>query len=118
MIERLKTLLQSDTNVQFAYLFGSYAKEAADEQSDIDIAVYLLDTTLDKQLDLIYTLQKAVDKQIDIVVLNEVKNLYLLESILREGILLKDSSERPMFEVESNLAILDFKAFRRYIDAA
>jgi len=118
MIETLKTLLQADTNVQFAYLFGSYAKEKAQEESDVDIAVYLSDTTLDKQLDLIHTLQKAVEKKIDLVVLNDVKNLYLLESILKEGMLLKDSPDRPMFEVESNLAILDFKAFRRYIDAA
>jgi len=118
MIETLQTLLQSDANVQFGYLFGSYAKEEAYEQSDVDIAVYLTDTTLDKQLELIQTLQKAVGKKIDIVVLNDVKNLYLLESILREGMLLKDSPERPMFEVKSNLAILDFKAFRRYIDAA
>ena len=117
MIETLKTLLQADANVQFAYLFGSYAKEEAREESDVNIAVYLLDRRLEKQLELMHTLQKAVGKKIDIVVLNDVKNLYLLESILKEGILLKDSPDRPMFEVESNLAILDFKAFRRYIEA-
>jgi len=55
---------------------------------------------------------------VDLVVLNDVKNMFLLEAILKDGIVLKDAEERAFFEVEKNHAIIDFKNFKRYIDAA
>ncbi len=44
--------------------------------------------------------------------------MYLLEAIITKGIVLKDADERALFEVEKNHAIIDFKNFKRYIDAA
>jgi predicted nucleotidyltransferase len=35
--------LQSQSDLQFAYLFGSFAKEKITPLSDVDIAVYLSD---------------------------------------------------------------------------
>ena len=118
MIDRLKHILADDENVIFAYLFGSHARGDANSRSDVDVAVYLRDTSLDGQLKLHHHLQKKLGQKVDLLVLNEAKNIYLLESVLKEGFLLKDAPERPEFEVDTNLAILDFKAFRRYIDAA
>ncbi|CAA6817947.1 MAG: Unknown protein [uncultured Sulfurovum sp.] len=118
MKNKIKSFLSSQDEVQFAYLFGSYAKGDHTNKSDVDIAVYLRDTSLDSRLEVHHALEVLLKKKVDLVVLNDVKNMYLLEAILRDGILLKDADERAFFEVEKNHAIIDFKNFKRYIDAA
>jgi hypothetical protein len=50
--------------------------------------------------------------------LNDTKNLYLLEAILRDGIVLKDNEMRFDFEITRQHDILDFKAVRVLIDVA
>jgi len=80
--------LVSDENIQFAYLFGSYADDTFTDKSDIDIAVYLDDYSFDVQLSLYHVLEKVLHKDVDLVCLNEVRNIYLLENILND----------PMFE--------------------
>jgi len=114
----ISEILNQHSTVQFAYLFGSYAKGTQNDSSDVDIAVYLSDTSLDARLSLHHALEKGVKKEIDLLVLNEVKNIYLLESILGKGLVLKEHSDRAYFEVQKNHEIIDFKNFRRYIDAA
>ena len=42
-IDKLKEILLSLKEVKFAYLFGSYAKQTQNLESDIDIAVYIKD---------------------------------------------------------------------------
>ncbi len=116
MLDIIKDILNKDDNVVFGYLFGSYAKGNESERSDIDIAVYLKDTEFDKILTLHHNLQKVLKKEVDMVILNSAKNIYLLESIIKDGIRVKESSTQDIFEVDTNLAILDFKAFREYID--
>ena len=118
MKSKLSNILAPNDTVLFAYLFGSYAEGTQREESDVDIAVYLSDTSLDARLSLHHMLEKELDKEVDLVVLNDVKNIYLLEAILRKGILLKEHETRAFFEVEKNHEIIDFKQFRRYIDAA
>ena len=118
MIDTLKRILADDENVIFAYLFGSRARGDESSRSDVDVAVYLREMSLDKRLKLHHALQKELKREVDLLVLNETRNIYLLESVLNEGILIKDAPMRPEFEVDTHLAILDFKAFRRYIDAA
>jgi predicted nucleotidyltransferase len=114
----LSDILDRYRNVQFAYLFGSYADGTQNESSDVDIAVYAEDTSLDSRLALHHELQKALRKDIDLVVLNDVKNIYLLEAILDQGIVLKEHEDRAYYEVMKQHEIIDFKNFRRYIDAA
>ena len=104
--------------VVFGYLFGSYARDEAGVNSDVDIALYLKSTDLDTQLQVNYELSKLLKKDVDLVVLNSVKNIYLLENILNDGIVIKDDNKRFDFEVRSHHDILDYKAFRKYIDAA
>ena len=114
----IEPILSVQDAVLFAYLFGSYARDEQGENSDVDVAVYLKDTSLDSRLEVHHALEAALKKDVDLVLLNNVRNIYLLESILKEGIVIKDANERPLFEVEKNLAIIDFKNFKRYIDAA
>jgi len=53
-----------------------------------------------------------------LICLFSVKNIYLLEDILTNGKVIKDSKERLYFEYIKEHQILDYKAFRSYIDAA
>ncbi len=118
MKRKLIGLLNKDKNVEFAYLFGSYADGTYTQKSDVDIALFLKDTSLDAKLALHHQLQKALRKEVDLVILNSVKNIYLIESILKSNILLKDHPDRPFFELKKHHEVLDFKIFRKYIDAA
>ncbi len=118
MKNKIKSLLEAQDNVLFGYLFGSYARGEQTEKSDVDIAVYLSDTSLDERLNLHYLLELSLKKNVDLLLLNDIKNIYLLESVLKEGTLVKEHKNRAFFEVEKNLHIIDFKNFKRYIDAA
>lgn len=118
MKNQIKSFLSSQDVVEFSYLFGSYARGDYTQKSDVDIAVYLTNTTLDTRLEVHHALEVLLQREVDLVVLNDVKNMFLLEAILKEGIVMKDAEERAFFEVEKNHAIIDFKNFKRYIDAA
>ena len=118
MISTIKNYLANNNSVLFGYLFGSYAKNEQTLKSDVDIALYLKDTSLDSKLQLNYELSKLLKKDVDLIVLNEIKNIYLLEDILTNGKVIKDSDKRIDFELLKEHQILDYKAFRRYIDAA
>ena len=118
MKTKISKILYAYDTVLFAYLFGSYANGTHREDSDIDVAVYMDEASLDMQLSLHHELEKRLKKDVDLVILNEVRNIYLLEAILCEGIVLKEHEKRDMFEVRKNHEIIDFKNFKRYIDAA
>ncbi len=118
MKNKIAQILQKADNVVFAYLFGSYAKGGEREESDVDIALFLRDDSLDRELDLIQELQKNIDKEIDMVVLNRTKNMYLIDAILHEGIVLKDDPQRLEYEVHKEHEIIDYKYFKSLIDAA
>ncbi len=118
MKNKLSEALQAMDNVRFAYLFGSYADDSYDENSDVDVAVYLDVYDLESRLAVHHTLAKATGREVDMVCLNDTKNLYLLERILHDSLLLKDSEERAEYEVKTQHAIIDFKNFKRSIHAA
>jgi len=117
-VYQLKDKLLDSSNVLFAYLFGSYSQNKETSLSDIDIAVYLDNSTLDERLQLTYELSRFLKKDVDLVVLNEIKNIYLMDSIFKDGIVLKDNDKRFDFEILKQHDILDFKEFRRVMDAA
>jgi len=118
MKTKISQILDTHDSVKFAYLFGSYANGTQRETSDVDIAVYMTDLSLDNRLSLHHELEKSLKKSVDLIVLNEVKNVYLLEAVLTKGIVLKEDEYRAIFEVQKNHEIIDFKNFKRYIDAA
>ena len=118
MKNTLAALLADRDNVQFAYLFGSYADGTSRDTSDVDLAVYLVDDSLDAQLDLHHFLEKHLHISVDLVCLNTVKNVYLLESILANGIVVKNHKDRDYYEVQKQHEIIDYKHFKRYFDAA
>lgn len=117
MIATLKSFLSEQENVKFAYLFGSQVDGSAHAFSDVDIAVYYENDSLDNQLELNHQLHKLLDKEIDTVNLNTAKNMHLLENILLANRCVKYHEAMDMFEINVWHAIEDFKAFNRAINA-
>ena len=118
MEEKIASLLSEMEEVEFGYLFGSYAKGEATSRSDVDLALFLNNDDLDTRLSVAKVLGKALQKEIDLTVLNDLKNLYLLEKILEEGKVVKKSDKQDLYEVRKRHEILDYKHFKKMIDAA
>ena len=110
--------LQSDTNVEFAYLFGSFTDGSFNDRSDVDLALYLKKVDFDTQLKISFDLSKVLKRDVDLVVLNKAKNLYLLDDIIQKGIVIKDSDKRVDFELRKHHQFLDFVEFKKRIYVA
>ncbi len=121
-INTLKTILNTFEELEFAYLFGSYATDKADECSDIDIAIFVKQgyNLFDTKLSIHHKLEISLNKEVDVVVLNSIKNFDLLNDIFEDGVVLKDSEDdfRVMFELKKEHEILDYKEFKRMLDVA
>lgn len=111
----LEALLTSETNVGFAYLFGSLAKGRAGPASDVDLAVHLkADATpsrrFDRKLELEARAERALGRTVQIVVLNDAP-LELRFNVLAHGLLIsaRDDAARRRFYVDTG---------RRYYDMA
>jgi len=118
--------LESNSEVLFAYLFGSLAKAKPKPLSDVDIAVYLNSGThivesklaiLGKLIDILQT------DEVDLVVLNNA-DLPLVINILKNKKLIVDKSQfsRHIFESLMMRKYFDFSVFesaqlkRRYLN--
>ena len=118
----IKKLLSQMDEVQFAYLFGSYARGDYGQGSDIDIAVYLKKqyNDFDTKLKIHHKLEISLQRDIDLIILNSVKNFNLLENIFNDGIIIKDSQDdfRIMYELKKEHEIKDYKEFKRLLNVA
>jgi predicted nucleotidyltransferase len=125
-VETIIKVLAEESDVLFAFLFGSYAKGTQDDKSDIDIAVYLKDEGLLERVPLYPSklaikIENALDekKTVDIRILNG-STLRFKSQVLRYGKLLhsKDEKKRIEFETYSLLQYYDFKPHLEMYDAA
>lgn len=93
-IKKITTDVFTTHDVTYAYLFGSYARGEAREDSDIDI---LIETTL-TGLDfygLVETLRTQLKKKVDLLDLKQLgNNLPLTSVILSEGIKIYESRKK------------------------
>jgi predicted nucleotidyltransferase len=78
IIDRLYKYFCENQQILFAYLFGSYADDTANDLSDIDVAVYydkskyrMLES--EQYLSMKMELEGLLKKDVDIIVLNEAK---------------------------------------------
>ena len=99
ILNNLKEYLLFNKEIIFAYLFGSYVNDTHHPNSDVDIAIYLKDDILDTFLQINYEISKLLKKDADIIVLNKARNIYLLENIINNSIILKDAPKRVDFEL-------------------
>ncbi|BBO19079.1 nucleotidyltransferase [Candidatus Brocadia pituitae] len=104
-IQRLKEILSKQSSISFAYLFGSRAKEYANQQSDWDIAVYfsepLENLGLWPAFELEAKLSRAVGSTVQIAVLNNHLPPVFGFKIVSEGILLLDKNADMRMDFEN-----------------
>ncbi|MDP3104628.1 MAG: nucleotidyltransferase domain-containing protein [Candidatus Methanoperedens sp.] len=125
-MENIIKVLAEESDILFAFLFGSYAKGTQDDKSDIDIAVYFKDESI-LERDPLYPsrlaikIEKVLDKKktVDVRILNG-STLRFRSQVLRFGKLLhsKDEKKRIEFETSSLLQYYDFKPHLEMYDAA
>jgi predicted nucleotidyltransferase len=86
LIEKLKTFLENDPNIIFAFIFGSGARGKQKKGSDIDIGIYFAQPP--EGLDLlgfINILSEMAGKDVDIVVLNNA-SAFLRHQVMKNKI--------------------------------
>jgi uncharacterized protein len=118
----IKSILELDNNVVFAFLFGSTARNDVHYGSDIDIAIYFNeDQTLQAIGNLNLILEEAVNYKTDLVELNNLdkNNPILAYSIVSEGIIIinKDTNLFNRYKRSVLLHYLDFKPTNDLINA-
>ena len=73
-------------DVNFCYLFGSYAKEKAKPTSDVDLLISVNVKGL-KFYGLVEEIRTALHKKVDVLDINQLKNnMELIQEILKDGI--------------------------------
>lgn len=114
-MQRLKDFLEEKSEIQFAYLFGSYAKGKETKLSDIDVAVYLskFSDLFSCRMRLMEEVSREMGKHsIDLIVLND-SPLILQYEIIRHGKILKDNKpQRINFETRIIRNYLDTEPLR------
>lgn len=76
----------TDFDIEYCYLFGSYAKGKAAENSDVDL---LISTSISgiKFYDLVESLREGLQKKVDVLNREQLKdNMDLVNEILKDGI--------------------------------
>lgn len=88
-VDAIKQICQSifaECNVEFAYLFGSYAKGLATETSDVDILVSMPINGL-MFYELVETLRENLKKKVDLLDVAQLNNNpQLVQEILKDGV--------------------------------
>ena len=112
-VGQLIEVLQKQSSVIFAYLFGSKVTGHANERSDWDIAVYFREP-LEKvgrwpAFELEAELSRAVGATVQVIVLNTPLSPVLGFEIVRDGLVLVDREENFRMEFEN-------RALRHYHD--
>ena len=88
-LERIKNVIHSvlkNYEIEYCYLFGSYAKNSANEKSDVDLLISTKISGLEF-FGLVEELRNTLKKKIDLLTLDQLKdNQALLNEILKDGI--------------------------------
>ena len=120
VIEKITVFLEKEEVVLFAYIYGSFCEE--DGFNDIDVAVYVDETTVKKEAFFDYQLGLAVRLErelkrypVDCRALN-IAPLSFRFSVITRGDLLysNNEKERVSFEVMTRSLYLDFKPHAQF----
>ncbi|MCI8396313.1 MAG: nucleotidyltransferase domain-containing protein [Clostridia bacterium] len=103
-IEEIKAILEEvlkNSPVYSVILFGSYAKEIADENSDIDLIIDTKETLMGfKLFSLITKIEDAFNKQVDAFEKSEIiENSKIDEEIKRTGIVVYKNVKEGVTEL-------------------
>lgn len=76
----------TDYDVEFCYLFGSYAKNRATPTSDVDLLICTQTTGL-RYYEMVERLREALQKKVDLLDVKQLlKNEDLLKEVLKSGV--------------------------------
>jgi uncharacterized protein len=116
---QIKTLLEpifeKHIGILFAYLFGSYTEGVETTLSDIDLAIFVENPdsfSLTNKLSVHADCCRALKRNdLDLVVVNQTRNLILLEQIIRTGIIIWNTNSPRFddFELKTLYLAQDFK---------
>ena len=110
----LKEKLEQEKDVIFAYIFGSYGMGNEKPLSDVDIAVYLENEDMERELEIVGIITDVLKTdEVDVVFLKRAP-LSLAFQVLRTGKLLfsKDERKRIEFETGTRREYWDFRHHR------
>jgi predicted nucleotidyltransferase len=103
------------TPVQFAYLYGSYAKELSHSFSDLDVGIFVEGIDITACLELELSLGLDIDEALDHTVQSEVRVLNHLPLVVKGRILgeakliyTRAEDKRIEFETQVRKAYFDF----------
>ena len=113
----ISSLLEKQSEVESAYLFGSVAVGTERKESDMDIAVRLDDRLTAEEMgrsrfDLVDLMEYAVGRKIDLVILNTA-SLKLIHQVLTYGkrFYANNMEKERAFEVRKRQEYFDFKYY-------
>jgi predicted nucleotidyltransferase len=85
-IKRISRSILNKFNVEYCYLFGSYAKDKANEKSDIDLLISTSTTGIEFY-GLVEELRVSLKKKVEILTVEQLRsNQNLVNEILKDGI--------------------------------
>ena len=104
---------------EFAFIFGSFAKDSFNNSSDIDVAVYLKSEFInrDKRTEITKNLILHLKRDIDIIFLND-SDLIISMQVIANGelIFLNDESKFILYKAGVLSRYPDFKMSRKIIE--
>lgn len=113
MLEDLKKVLKKEKKINFAYLFGSAAKNPK-YANDIDIAVYVKEKLPHRRLSrLASQIEKVVKKPAEIIVLNDMPLVFISEVLRGQLIFSKSEKTRIAFETKTLDESLNFNELQK-----
>lgn len=113
LIKIMKRVFEAEEEILFAYLYGSYVHGPLLPESDIDVAIYLRPSDINKYLDIEKKiLSTLIDKihydKIDLRILNTLPLLHQYY-VLKEGIPIFIRDEQARVDFDTNVMIRYFK---------
>src|ERR1039458_5596705 len=114
IIKNIKAVAGKFPQIEFAYLFGSFALGHQHSGSDVDVAVKLSDRLsedrrFELRLELIGAFTRIMGRETDVVVLNDSRDLFFKYIILKEGVLAFRKTDLPQMLFET-------RVFNEYFD--
>lgn len=111
LLDKLKEFFENLKFIDFALIFGSYAKGKTLPISDIDLAIH---TSTNLELleigELVAQLEKLTQKEVDLVILNELykKDPPLAYNIVNDGVLIFCKNQEKFINFKTNCLIYFF----------